>query len=169
MASAAVLFATWWWQGDRGVFKADQLATHVLRGAIFGAGLALLFFLGAVAVSYIPVLAGPVERLLVNAQGPAVGLTLLVTLVNGVGEELFFRNTVVRHLRPRCGRWVYFAALGLYVAVTATMLVPLLAVAAIAVGALAHYEAHRTGALTSAIVMHAVWAVMLIGLMPIVL
>ncbi|MDR7329876.1 CPBP family glutamic-type intramembrane protease [Corynebacterium guangdongense] len=134
-----------------------------------GVVLAALFIAGALAVGRIEALAAPVQELLLNASGSAIGLTLVVTLVNGVAEELFFRNTVPRHLPGLNYPLRIAVAVGLYVAVTAAMLVPLLAVAAVAVGLVAHLEVRATGALISAIVMHATWAMGMLLVLPVVL
>lgn len=110
----------------------------VARGAIAGLLVGAVFVVGALLVLRVDILAAPVHDLLLNAVGPAAGSTLVITLVNGATEELFFRNTVVRHL-PQLKYWqAAFAPVVLYVLVTAAMQVPLLAVAAIVIGVVAH-------------------------------
>lgn len=165
VASAFVLAGAWWLFGDHRITGGRRVLIDALRGLIAGTLLASLFAVGALTVRGVSALAGPVNDLLSNAAGEAVVLTLAVTVANGVAEELFFRGTIVRHWAA-LGRWAWLAAIGLYVVVTAAMLVPLLAVAALTVGAVAHYEVARTGSLISAMTMHLSWSAAMIFLLP---
>lgn len=166
--SALVLVGAWWMFGDRRITGRKKVLIDASRGLLAGLLLTAIFALGALAIRQIPPLAGPVNDLLSNAAGDAVLLTLAVTAINGVAEELFFRDTVPRHWAG-LGHWAWLASLGLYVAVTAFMLVPLLAVAAVSVGVVAHYEVARTGGLVSAISMHLSWSAAMIFVLPAVL
>ena len=68
-------------------------APHELaRGAAIGIALIILFILGGLIVRSIPLLAEPVSDLLDNMRHGSVPITLATLIINGVGEELFFRD-----------------------------------------------------------------------------
>ncbi len=101
----------------------------------------------------------------------AVPITLATLIINGIGEELFFRD-VARHELARI--WSptrqpfasLIALVGLYIAVTATMGIPLLLVASVLIGGIAALEARRAGNLISATTLHLVWSTGMAFLLP---
>ena len=146
----------------------------LLRGVLIGAGLLVVFLLGAQLVRFVPALAEPVHGLLENAKVGPLWVTALTTALNGVGEEAYFRRIVPASLQgirgPRGGRGFRAAvSLGLYVAVTAALGVPLLAVAALLVGGAAFWEAERSGSLVSPIALHLTWSLGMLVTLPAVL
>ena len=90
----------------------------------------------------IPALAGPVSDLLDNMRHGSVPMTLATLIINGVGEELFFRDVARRALSDASSPSLIFQV-ALYIAVTAAMGVPLLLVASILIGGIAALEARR--------------------------
>ena len=136
------------------------------RGILIGSVLVAVFLLGALLVRRVPSLAMPVDGLLENSRRGVLWLTAVTTFVNGVGEELFFRRVVPDHLPVRSQPGRAILSLLLYVVVTAAMGVPLLAVAAVAVGAAAHWQAARTGGLLAPIALHTVWSQGMLLILP---
>lgn len=170
--AAAVLFGTWALFGDHArSFPRDRLWPGLARGVVVGLGLLAVFVLGAFVLRQIPVLAMPVQDLMSNVVLGGATVTLATTLLNGVGEELFFRNTVVSRLRARglAEKWVFGLAMGAYLVATCALLVPLLPLAGLVLGVVAHVEAERTGALYSPVVLHLVWSTGLFFVLPVVL
>ncbi|MCP3426208.1 CPBP family glutamic-type intramembrane protease [Rothia sp. AR01] len=168
--TAVVYIVTWIFFGDRRTsFERAEPITDILRGALIGLALIAVFVVGALMVRDVEVLSGPVDGLLDNARLGIIWLTVLTTTVNGVGEELFFRNVAVHRL-PWSENVSRIASVGLYMLVTASMGVPLLIFAALVIGAVAQYEAKRSGALASSITLHLVWTLgMLLVLPPIII
>ncbi|SIK58567.1 abortive infection protein [Mycobacteroides abscessus subsp. abscessus] len=165
-AVAAVYFITWsLCPRSHPAFLAQRAGKDALRGLGIGIGLLLIFLAGAFLVRYIPVLAGPVDALLDNARYGLLWVTILTTAINGVGEEVFFRRIAMDYL-PGTWRTRALISLVLYIAVTAAMGVPLLALAAIAVGVPAALEARRTGSLVSACVLHISWSLGMLLILP---
>lgn len=165
-AVAAVYFITWaLCPRSHPAFLAQRAGKDALRGLGIGIGLLILFLVGAFLVRYIPVLAGPVDALLDNARYGLLWVTILTTAINGVGEEVFFRRIAMDYL-PGTWRTRALISLVLYIAVTAAMGVPLLALAAIAVGVPAALEARRTGSLVSACVLHISWSLGMLLILP---
>ena len=76
----------------------------VLQPILIGVGLVAIFVLGSFVVREIPWLAHQVSNVLAHAQQGNGALLLLVTVVNGIAEELFFRGAmyaaIPRHQVP---------------------------------------------------------------------
>jgi membrane protease YdiL (CAAX protease family) len=167
--TAVVYLVTWLAFGSRREsFASASPGRDVLRGALLGVGLIAVFLLGALVVRDVEVLSGPVDGLLDNARRGILWLTVLTTAVNGVGEELFFRDVAVRRL-PWAQRPSRIAAVVLYMLVAASMGVPLLVFAALVIGVATQYEAKRTGALLSPIALHLVWTLGMLLVLPAVI
>ncbi|HCG3140992.1 hypothetical protein ACL1IW_01965 [Corynebacterium striatum] len=61
------------------------------------------------------------------------------------------------------------AQVGLYIAVTAAMGIPLLLVASVLIGSIAELEARRAGNLISATTLHLVWSTGMAFLLPLII
>ena len=166
--TAVVYAAAWWLWGNRQAFMGPKKLIDVLRGALIGAALALVFVLGALVVQHIPFLAGPAAELLDTPDKGGYALTLLVLVVNGLGEELVFRDVVPRQLRGmgqsvvQAGVWSTLV----YCLVTCVMGVPLLVFAAGVLGAVAYFEAAKTGRLYSPVAVHLTWSIGMLLILP---
>ncbi|OAA16461.1 CAAX amino terminal protease self- immunity [Corynebacterium afermentans subsp. afermentans] len=166
--TAVVYAAAWWLWGNRQAFMGPKKLIDVLRGALIGAALALVFVLGALVVQHIPFLAGPAAELLDTPDKGGYALTLLVLVVNGLGEELVFRDVVPHQLRGmgqsvvQAGVWSTLV----YCLVTCVMGVPLLVFAAGVLGAVAYFEAAKTGRLYSPVAVHLTWSIGMLLILP---
>ena len=166
--TAVVYAAAWWLWGNRQAFMGPKKLIDVLRGALIGAALALVFVLGALVVQHIPFLAGPAAELLDTPDKGGYALTLLVLVVNGIGEELVFRDVVPRQLRGmgqsvvQAGVWSTLV----YCLVTCVMGVPLLVFAAGVLGAVAYFKAAKTGRLYSPVAVHLTWSIGMLLILP---
>lgn len=166
--TAAVYAAAWWVWGDRRSFAGPGKARELAAGAAAGALLAAVFVAGAVVVSRIPALAGPAAELLDTPDKGGYAPTLLVLVINGIGEELVYRDAVPRQLAAR-GQTLVRAGVWstvIYCLVTAVMGVPLLIFAAAVLGAVVYAEAARTGRLYGPIATHLVWSVGMLFVLP---
>lgn len=169
--TAAIYAATWWAWGDRAAFR-RPVGADLARGISLGAVLAVVFMLGALMVRHIPILAGPVEDLLNMPQAGGWLPTLTVLIINGIGEELVYRDALPRQLRARGGfteAAVGVISTGVYCVVTIAMGVPLLVFAAGVLGALCFLEASRTQRVISPIAVHLTWSVTMLLVMPLIL
>lgn len=166
--TAIVYAAAWWAWGNRRAFAGPGKAAEVLRGTLVGALLAGVFILGALVVRHIPVLAGPASQLLDTPAKGGYALTLLVLVVNGIGEELVYRDVVPRQLM-RGGQSVVQAGVWstvIYALVTVAMGVPLLIFAAAVLGAVTYVEAARSGRLLSPVAVHLTWSIGMLFILP---
>lgn len=89
----------------------------VVQSLTLGLLLLAIFLVGAVAVARVPVLREPVDRLLAHAAYGSLSVVAVITAVNGVAEELYFRGAL-------------YAAIGRRRAVTISTLVYTLVTAA---------------------------------------
>lgn len=166
--TAVVYISAWRMMGNRRAFAGPGKARDVLRGVLIGTALVVVFMVGALVVSQIPLLAGPVAEILDTPNKGGYLLTLLVLVVNGVGEELVFRDVVPRQLRAggqsvvQAGVWSTL----IYCVVTIVMGVPLLVFAAGVLGAMTYYESVRTGRLYSPIAVHLTWSIGMLFILP---
>jgi len=135
----------------------------VLQGFVLGLMLLALFLAGALVVARIPALRVPVEGLLDHARYGSLWVVALITVVNGVAEELFFRGAVYASLDRR------FNATGstlLYAASTLFSGVPLLTLAAASLGLLTAAQRRVTGGVLGPITSHLTWSLGMLFLLP---
>jgi membrane protease YdiL (CAAX protease family) len=145
----------------------DQSVTRTaVRSLVIGSVLLALFLTGAVAVAHVPTLREPVEDLLDHGRVGSLPAVLAITILNGVVEELFFRGAL--HAALPAGRTVLWGTL-LYAFTTAGTGVPLLVVAAVAIGLVTTLQRHATGGVLGPIITHVTWSVGMLLLLPIVL
>ena len=146
-----------------GVSRHGDASRGVVQGIILGAALLAVFLAGAVVVSQIPILRGPVEGLLDHARFGSLGIVALVTAITGAAEELFFRGAAYAALPPR------FNGIGsalLYASSTLFSGVPLLTFAAFCLGLLTAAQRRVTGGVLGPIASHLTWSLGMLFLMP---
>lgn len=166
--TALIYAATWWVWGNRDALRGPK--TDVLRGVVIGAALTVVFMMGAVVVKHIPLLATPVTELLAMPSAGGWAPTLVVLVINGIGEELVYRDAVPHQLRGKFSE----TATGvlstlLYCVVTIAMGVPLLVFAAGVLGSVCFFEASRSRRVLSPIAVHLTWSTTMLIVMPLVL
>lgn len=135
----------------------------VVQSLCVGALLLALFCAGAVIVARIPVLRDPVQELLDHARFGSIVVVALITAVNGIAEEMFFRGA----LYAAVGRWrpVPITA-AIYTAITLGAGIPLLAFAALILGVVTGLQRRVTGGILGPTITHLVWSLGMLGLLP---
>lgn len=144
----------------------DRPSRSVVQSLVLGVMLLGLFLIGALVVARIPVLREPVNGLLDHARFGSLPVVAVITAINGVAEELFYRGSL-------------FAAVGRKHAVLVTTVVyalvvsgsgiPLLVLAAALVGAVVGLQRRVTGGILGPIVTHLTWSLGMLFLLPQVL
>ncbi|WP_425307689.1 type II CAAX endopeptidase family protein [Ammonicoccus fulvus] len=134
-----------------------------LHGFIVGMTLLGLFCAGAALVARIPALLGPVQGLLDHALFGSLAVVALITAINGIAEELFFRGALYAALPPR---WNVIASTVLYAASTLGSGVPLLTFAALALGLVTGLQRRVTGGVLAPIVCHLTWSLGMLFALP---
>lgn len=135
----------------------------LLLGVATGTALTAAFLVGAGLVTQLPSLRSSLEELLDHATEGITGVVLLLTLLNGVAEELFFRGVLFDALvrfRP-----VVMTTL-VYTLVVLGSGVWMLGLAGVLVGGAAALLRQRTGGTTASIVAHLIWSLGMFFLLP---
>ena len=150
-----------------GRIHANGQAGHLIAPAIgIGLGLLVVFLVGALVVSKIPLLAGPVNDLLSHAQQGNIWLVWFITMFSGVAEELFFRGALYAACPPR-----YAIALTtvVYAVTTIGSGVPLLVFAALTLGLVTGLLRSYTDGYLAPAITHITWSSGMLWLLPPVL
>jgi len=134
----------------------------VQAGAI---GVAFFVMFAAVyqAAKHTPVLSGALDSVLGKADAAPLVVVLVVTLANGLAEELYFRNALPAGLpvrRPALSAWL------LYVASTAATGNLALVIAAVVMGAVLGLERLQSGGVLAPIVTHLTWSTLMLLALP---
>lgn len=138
----------------------------VVQSLALGFLLLGIFMLGAVVVARIPFLREPVQELLDHARFGSLALVAVITTVNGIAEELYFRGA----LYAGVGRRHAVAVTTLvYTLVTATSGIPLLILAGAIVGLVVGFQRRVTGGILGPTITHLTWSLGMLFLLPPVL
>jgi membrane protease YdiL (CAAX protease family) len=141
-------------------------ARPVVQSLALGVLLLALFLAGGLVVAHMPVLREPVQHLLDHARLGSLPLVAAITAVNGVAEELYFRGAL-------------FAAVGrrhavatttvVYALTTAGAGIPLLVLAAAALGLITALQRRVTGGILGPVITHLTWSLGMLFLLPLTL
>ncbi|WP_301148910.1 CPBP family intramembrane glutamic endopeptidase [Mycobacterium simiae] len=135
----------------------------VISGTLIGLGLGGVFVIGGLIARQIPAVATLITRVLQYAHHGSFWLVVLITLINGVAEEVFFRGALYTAL----GR---FAPLTistlLYLAVTLASGNPMLGFAAIILGTVCALERRASGGVLAPILTHFFWGLIMVLVLP---
>jgi uncharacterized protein len=129
-----------------------------------GAAAGGVFVAGAVVVRQIGALRGFVTDVVSHTHGTSFALIVLVTVLNAVAEELFFRGAVYAAL----GRWrgAALTSTAVYVAAIAVSGDVALIFAAAVLGAVLAFERRISGGVLAPILTHVTWSVIVLLALP---
>jgi uncharacterized protein len=140
-----------------------SLRRPVLAGFLVGLFAVAVFLGGAFVVRLIPPLHDYVETVLDHARYGSLPLIALVTLLNGIAEEVFFRGGL-------------FAAIGrkhpvlistlVYAAATLATGNPMLVFAALTLGVVLALQRRASGGILAPIITHITWSTSMLFLLP---
>lgn len=143
-----------------------EIGLPVVQSLALAAVIIGVFLAGSVLVAQVPVLRGPVNELLDYARVGSLPLVWAITMLNGIGEELFFRGAL-------------FAAIGrklpvlistvVYTLTTIGTGIPLLVLAAALLGLLCGMQRRVTGGVLGPILVHCLWSSSMLFLLPAIL
>ncbi len=143
-----------------------ELSRAVVQSLALGALLLGLFLAGSVVVAQVPVLRDPVQELLDHARVGSLAVVTVITIVNGVAEELYFRGALYAGVGRRHAVAVTTIV---YTLVTATSGIPLLVFAAALVGLVVAFQRRVTGGILGPAITHLTWSLGMLYLLPPVL
>lgn len=140
----------------------DRNSRSVVQSLALGLLLLGVFLAGATVVAGVPALRDPVQHLLDHARYGSLALVALLTAVNGVAEELYFRGALFAAL-PR--RHAVAGTTLVYALSTVPSGIPLLVFAAAVLGTVVGLQRRVTGGVLGPVVTHLIWSLgMLFGL-----
>lgn len=134
----------------------------VVAPILLGLALAGVFVVGALVVRQVPFLDEQVRSVVDHADQGSWPLLVVVTTVNGVAEELFFRGAAYAAI-PR--HPVTVTTLAYAVATLATGNV-MLAFAALLLGALVGLERRASGGILAPVLTHCSWSLTMLFALP---
>ena len=137
----------------------------IVQSLALGTLLLGVFMAGAVVVAQIPFLRNPVQELLDHARFGSLALVAVITVVNGIAEELYFRGALYAGVGRRHAVAVTTVV---YTLVTATSGIPLLILAGALVGLVVAFQRRVTGGILGPIVTHLTWSLGMLFLLPVV-
>lgn len=147
---------------DRPGGTASGRRTTVLA-VLVGAALFVMFAAATRVAARIPALSHSVTSILARADAGPRALVLGVALINGLGEEVFFRGALPAALGPD-HRAVW--AIVVYGLVTVATLNLALVVAAVVMGTVFSAERRASGGVLAPSVTHLTWSTLMILLLP---
>jgi len=125
--------------------------------------LAAVFVLGALLVRTIPSLVRLTEEVLGYARLGNLWIILVITLVNGVAEELFFRGALFAAIGVR---HAVLISTVLYVLATVAGGNPVLVFAAAVLGTVVALERRASGGILAPILTHITWSLSMLLVLP---
>ncbi|MDO5740749.1 MAG: CPBP family intramembrane metalloprotease [Ornithinimicrobium sp.] len=138
-------------------------ARPVVQSLVLGGLLLAVFLAGAVVVAQVPLLRGPVDDLLDHARYGSLPLVLVITMVNGIAEEIFFRGALYAAIPQQ----VTVAVTTLVYALTTVVVgVPLLVLAALSLGLVCGLQRRVTGGVLGPVLTHITWSAGMLLLLP---
>lgn len=134
----------------------------VITGTTIGLLLGGVFVLGGLVVKQIPAVSELIVRVLQFADHGSL-LVVLITLINGVAEEMFFRGALYTALDR------FYPVIVSTLVYTAAIMAsgnPMLGFAAIILGSVCAWERRSTGGVLAPILTHAVWGLIMVVALP---
>jgi uncharacterized protein len=139
------------------------LRRPVRTGFIVGLLAGAVFLAGSLVVRQIPPLHDYVENVLAHARYGSLVLITLVTLLNGVAEEVFFRGALFAAIGRRQPVLISTA---IYAAATLATRNPMLVFAALTLGLVLALQRRASGGILGPIITHVTWSAMMLFLLP---
>ncbi len=144
------------------IASGSGLGRPVVTAVLVALLLTGVFVIGALAVREVPALDRQVRDVLAHADQGFGPLVIVITVVNGVAEELFFRGAAYA-ATPRHPVLVTGAA---YAVATLAAGNPMLAFAAVVLGLVVGLERRASGGVLAPILTHVTWSVAMLVVLP---
>jgi membrane protease YdiL (CAAX protease family) len=145
------------------VLRDDTLRRPIITPIASGLLLAALFVIGAFLIRTIPALANLTEDVLGYARLGNLWIIVVITLVNGIAEELFFRGA----LYAAIGVWhPVLISTALYALATVAGGNLVLVFAAALLGTVVGLERRASGGILAPILTHITWSVSMLLVLP---
>jgi hypothetical protein len=130
---------------------------------LVGAGAFGAFYAGALIARRVPILDHAITDVFRYDHRGASRLVLCTALLNGAGEELFFRGALYNELDPR---YAVAASTAGYALVTTATRNPALVLASVVMGTLFAQERSCSGGVTAPVITHLTWSTLMLRYLP---
>jgi membrane protease YdiL (CAAX protease family) len=140
----------------------DVFIRPILAPILLGLLMVGIFVLGALVVREIEPLATYVSSVLAYADEGSLTILAIITFVNGIAEELFFRGAMYAAIPRHPVLWTSVA----YVIATAATGNVMLAFAAVLLGTVTGLERRASGGVLAPILTHVTWSLSMLFLLP---
>lgn len=140
-----------------------RLARPVVQGLALATAINVLFLAGAFVVARIPVLRDPADQLLDHARLGELWLVAVITVANGIAEELYFRGACYAAAGRRSPVAV---TTGLYTLTTIATGNPMLVFAAAVLGLITGLQRRVTGGVLAPMITHVAWSLTMLLVLP---
>lgn len=145
------------------VSVAGRRRRPILMGVGIGAVVGAVFIAGSLLTRQVGGIAEPIGRVLSYAHDGHLEMLVVVTVLNGVAEELFFRGALysaLGHTRP-----LLFSTV-LYTVATSVSGNAALGIAAVVLGTICALERRATGGVLAPVLTHLVWGLVMMLVLP---
>ena len=146
------------------IARRDRHVRPVMTPIMLGLGLAAVFVVGGLIVRQIDPLARQVSKVLDFADQGALPILIIVTAINGIAEELFFRGAAYAAITRRPVLWTTVA----YTVATAATGNIMLGFAAIILGVVAGLQRRASGGILAPILTHITWSLSMLLALPLI-
>ncbi len=164
------LAATWavgaWLSGPLHLGKirvGSVLRRPVVEPILIGLALAAVFMVGALVVARVPLLQSSVDEVLDHARYGSLPVIALITLVNGITEEVFFRGALYAAIGVHYPVLISTAVYALVTVATGNLM---LVFAATVLGVLVGLQRRVTGGVLAPILTHVAWSMTMLFVLP---
>ncbi len=144
------------------IARRDRQVLPVLTPIALGLGLAAVFVVGGLVVRQIDPLERQVSSVLDFADQGSLPILVVVTGVNGVAEELFFRGAAYAAITRHPVAWTTLA----YAVATAATGNIMLAFAALLLGVVVGLQRRASGGILAPILTHVTWSLSMLFALP---
>ena len=139
------------------------LRRPIITPVLIGAAVGVVFVLGALAVREVGPLHRVVDSVLAHARFGSLPLVALVTLLNGIAEEVFFRGALFAAIGVRRPVLISTVIYGVATIATANYM---LVFSALVLGAVLALERRATGGVLAGILTHVTWSMIMLFVLP---
>lgn len=140
-----------------------HLVRPVLQPLVLGGAAVGIFVIGALIVARIPPLRDSVNAVLDHARFASLPVVVIITLINGVAEELFFRGALFAAIGARFPVLISTAIYGLTTVTTGNVM---LVFAAVVLGLLVGLQRRVTGGVLAPMIIHCTWSMSMLLVLP---
>ncbi|HEX6247806.1 MAG TPA: type II CAAX endopeptidase family protein [Nocardioidaceae bacterium] len=139
-----------------------DLRRPVLQPVVIGLAAVAVFTVGALLVAQVPPLRSSVDEVLDHARYGSLPVIAVITLVNGVAEELFFRGALYAAVR----RHPVVVSTAVYTLTTMATLNVMLVFSAAVLGILVGLQRRVSGGVLAPMLTHVTWSMGMLFILP---